>query len=74
MENEQEKYPLDDASISLFGEMKQQMNSINEQFRGALALFMRQHNLQGTWRISENGRELEAVKTIQEMKPLEEPK
>jgi len=56
-----EKYPLDETSIEMFNEIKQQSNALNEQFRGALTLFMRQHKLQGIWRVAENGRELEKV-------------
>ena len=60
--NQTENFPLDDASIELFAEIKRQADSLNDQFRGALSLFLRQHKLEGVWRISNNGRELEQVK------------
>lgn len=59
-----ETYPLDDAAIALFGEIRQAMNALNEQSRGALALFLRQHSLMGAWRIANNGRELESVSAV----------
>lgn len=50
--------PLDDALVALLGEYAQQAAALDGQRRGALMLFMRQHGLQGNWRLSDNGREL----------------
>jgi hypothetical protein len=60
-----ETYPIDDALISLVADigkaeqqLQQQAIALNAQRNGALVLFIRQHNLQGNWKIAENGREL----------------
>ena len=65
MENEQqngqqaeENYPLDEALITMLGEIRLQMQTLQAQQQGALVLFVRQHKLQGNWQVAENGREL----------------
>jgi hypothetical protein len=66
MENEQQKqtqpevenYPLDDALITMLGEINQQMNALQAQRQGALVLFIRQQKLEGNWQVAENGKEL----------------
>jgi zona occludens toxin (predicted ATPase) len=64
-ETDAERYPLDDASIALFAELTRQIEALNHQWRGALALFLRQHQLDGVWRPAANGRELERVQQQQ---------
>lgn len=59
--NGTENYPLDEASISVFAEGMKQIDLVQAQMGGALRLFLRQHKLQGNWRIAQNGRELERV-------------
>ena len=56
---ETENYPLDEVSIKLFAEMRQAMQALENQWRGALALVLRQHDLQGHWVVAENGRALQ---------------
>jgi len=67
--HEVETYPLDDAVIALLDDMKkahvqfvqqaqQQEQLLLGQQQGALTLFIRQHALQGNWRLADNGREL----------------
>jgi len=63
MENEQpkqemESYPLDDALITMLGEINQQITQLQAQRQGALVLFIRQHKLQGNWQVADNGKEL----------------
>lgn len=55
---EVENYPLDEAMIQLLAELDQQMQPFQLQAQGALVLFLRQHKLQGNWRVAENRREL----------------
>jgi len=54
-------YPLDEAAIAVFAEGFKQLDNLNAQMNGALRLFLRQHKLEGQWRIAANGRELERV-------------
>lgn len=63
-ENGTENFPLDEASIAVFAEGVKQIELLNAQMGGALRLFLRQHNLQGNWRIAQNGRELERVEDV----------
>jgi len=56
--NEPERYPLDDAAISLLADLKSQMQRLDAQWQGALVLFIRQHKLQGNWNVADNGKEL----------------
>ena len=63
--NSEERYPLDDALTSLlddfakgFAQIEKQASELNAQQQGALVLFLRQHELQGNWRLAENRREL----------------
>jgi hypothetical protein len=58
---ESEIFPLDDAAITMLGEINQQMIAMQAQRQGALVLFIRQHKLQGNWQLAENGRELVKV-------------
>lgn len=62
---EADTYPLDDALITLIAELRQQAQAVEQQSRGALMLFIRQHGLKGNWQLSANGREL--------VRPNEEP-
>lgn len=62
---EVENYPMDDALIAVMSEVKTAMEQLVRaaqdlelQRKGALILFIRQHNLQGNWNVAENGREL----------------
>jgi len=67
---DQEHYPLDETLIGLladfakaFTQTEQNAQLINAQRQGALVLFIRQHGLEGDWRVADNGRELvKAVK------------
>ena len=61
---EAENYPLDDTMIQMRGEIMQQIQALQAQLQGALILFIRQHGLQGTWRVAENDKEL--VKTAEQ--------
>lgn len=54
-------YPLDEHAIALFAQGLKQIETINAQMSGALQLYVRQHKLQGQWRLAENGRELERI-------------
>jgi uncharacterized protein (DUF362 family) len=54
----QDVFPLDDALIRLLEEHRMQIEVIGAQQRGALLLFIRQHNLKGNWSVAPNGREL----------------
>jgi hypothetical protein len=66
MENEQtnsqgaepELYPLDETTIALMAEINTEMAKLSSRAEGALLLFLRQHKLQGNWRMAANGREL----------------
>lgn len=60
-ENGTENYPLDEASIAIFAEGLKQIDLVQAQMGGALRLFLRQHKLDGNWRVAANGRELERV-------------
>lgn len=51
--------PLDEHVIALVAQYAAQAAAIEGAKQGALALFMRQKGLSGTWGISDNGRELE---------------
>lgn len=54
-------YPLDEAAIAIFAEGTKQIEAINAQMSGALRLFLRQHKLEGQWKLAQNGRELQRV-------------
>lgn len=56
-----DNFPLDDATIRLLDEYRQQVMLMNAQQQGALVHFIRQHGLQGEWRVAQSGRELEKV-------------
>lgn len=58
---ESDVYPLDDAAISLLGDIRAQMRILEAQFQGALVLFIRQQKLVGNWQVSDNGREIVRV-------------
>ena len=51
-------FPLDDATIAMIGEVRDQMKALDNQLKGALNLYLRQHKLSGLWNVAENGREL----------------
>jgi hypothetical protein len=57
-------YPLDDAAIALFAEGKRQLEMVNAQMVGAMNLYIKQHRLEGQWRLAENGRELERAAPV----------
>ena len=59
--NEADCYPLDDASIEVFAEGRKQIDIINAQLNGAFRLYVKQHKLQGNWKLSDSGKELERV-------------
>jgi len=56
-----EHYPLDDSAIELFAEGRKQIDAINAQMQGAFRLYLRQHKLQGEWKLSDNGKELDRL-------------
>lgn len=61
MENEngqQETFPLSEEIIQLLGEVNTEIQRLNAQAQGAVILFLRQHKLQGDWRVAPNNREL----------------
>ncbi|HKB37695.1 MAG TPA: hypothetical protein VKD72_14705 [Gemmataceae bacterium] len=53
--------PLDEEAALLFGEIQEQIKTLNAQAHGALALYLRQHKLNGQWRVADNGRELRRI-------------
>jgi hypothetical protein len=55
---EPERYPLDDALISMLGELDPQIALLQSQRMGALVLFLRQQKLTGNWNVAPNGKEL----------------
>ena len=57
-EEPEDRYPLDEALISMVTEHR----GMEMQLRGALLLFLRQHGLDGNWQISSNGKELVRMK------------
>jgi hypothetical protein len=65
----EEVFPLDDAAIESLAEIDQQERQAASSFNGArqgiLALFAKQHKLQGNWKLSDNKREL--VKVTQQV-------
>lgn len=50
--------PLDDAFIALLADLRRDALAVEARAQGALMLYLRQHGLEGSWRIAENGREL----------------
>ena len=58
-ETDIETYPLDETVVAMLAEVQAQVGALNAQMQGALTLFMRQHGLQGSWRLAQNGKELE---------------
>ena len=38
-----------------------QLETLNQQMNGALLLYLKQHSLEGNWRLAANGRELERL-------------
>jgi hypothetical protein len=63
--SEVEVYPLDDALIGVLRDVAEQMQTLQKaadklhaQREGALCLFVRQHRLEGDWRVAPNGKEL----------------
>jgi hypothetical protein len=69
-ENATENYPLDEAAISVFADIRKQMYPLELQWQGALVLFLRQHKLSGNWRVHDNGREIIQVRSA-ELLPVE---
>jgi hypothetical protein len=62
---EPEHFPLDEAVIALLAEIgqyqkqnEQQAIALGAQRNGVLVLFIRQHKLEGNWKVADNGREL----------------
>jgi hypothetical protein len=64
-----ENYPLDEAVIQMMAEINGQIQALNQQWQGALVLFIRQHKLQGNWTMAENGKELVKVREQQPAPP-----
>lgn len=60
-DNQVEHYPLDEPAIELFAEGRKQIDIINAQMQGAFRLYLKQHKLQGDWKLSDNGKELDRV-------------
>jgi hypothetical protein len=67
--NEVENFPLDEATISVLADIKKAREqieasaiSLEGQRQGALIVFLRQHKLDGDWRVADNGRELVKAK------------
>ena len=54
-------FPLDEAAIALVAEGKRQIETIEANLQGALALYIRQRKLPGRWYVAENGKELRRV-------------
>jgi hypothetical protein len=54
-------YPLDEATIAFFAEGTKQLEMVQAQMSGALQLYLKQHKLDGRWRIAQNGRELQRM-------------
>jgi hypothetical protein len=65
---ETESYPLDEALITMLGEINQQMQTLQAQRQGALVLFIRQQKLEGNWQVAENGKELVKAPPAQPMR------
>ena len=59
--NEVENYPLDEATIAFFASGKARIDALNERMNGAFELYLKQHNLQGNWKLADNGKELERI-------------
>jgi hypothetical protein len=57
-EAQQECFPLDEAALSLLNDLDTQIRTLDNQWQGALVLFLRQHKLQGNWRLAPNRKEL----------------
>jgi len=53
-----ERFPLDEPTIQLVRGYRRQIEMLNAQCHGALALFCKQHSLEGNWLISEDQQEL----------------
>lgn len=62
-----ETFPLDDAMISMLAEINQQVQTLQAQANGALILFLRQHKLEGDWRVAPNQKELIRPPALQEV-------
>lgn len=58
-------FPLDESTIAIFAEGTETIKLTNAQMSGALRLFLRQHKLEGNWRLAENGRELQRMPDAQ---------
>lgn len=58
---ERDTYKLDEETIILFREIKQQIQLLNAQGQGVLALYLRQHKLDGQWVVADNGIELQRI-------------
>lgn len=56
-EQEPDVFPFDDALIALIADIDTGHRALAQQEQGALALFARQHDLKGEWRVAENRRE-----------------
>jgi hypothetical protein len=81
---ETENYPIDEATQGVLNDIRkaqvdfeaqpavqqvrQATASFEGQFRGALFLYLRQHKLEGNWRVAENGKEL-----VKESTPIATP-
>ena len=57
-------YPLDDVAIALFAQGLKQIEAVNAEMSGALKLYLRQHKLEGNWRLADNGRELQRMESV----------
>jgi len=71
---EVENYPLDEATISVLADIKKAQDqfesdpvvrqvrqhdiALDGQRQGALIVFLRQHKLEGNWKVAPNGKEL----------------
>lgn len=50
--------PLAAVFVELLADLRRDALAIEARAQGALMLYLRQHGLEGAWRIAENGREL----------------
>lgn len=81
---EVENYPLDEATISVLADIKKAQDqfesdpivrqvrqhdiTLDGQRQGALIVFLRQHKLDGNWKVAINGKEL-----VKEKQPAQMP-
>jgi len=57
MTEEPNVFPFDDALIALLAEIDAAHRALMQQEHGALTLFAKQHDLQGSWQPAQNRRE-----------------